>query len=56
MNPIRLYRIRHSWRRHGRLFWATTTWGFRGTPNEALNDFTSKRSEIVSCCVEGEVV
>lgn len=53
---MRRYRIHWTWRSYGKLFGATTTWTFAGTPEQALSDFTSKRPETVSARVEGEAL
>lgn len=54
-NPIRMFRIRHCWKRETKLFSATTLWGFRGNAMAALRDFIARNPHALSCSVLEEV-
>jgi len=54
--PIKLFRIRYSWQRGTRWFWASTVWGSRNGRNGALSNFTARNPHVRSAFIQGEVL
>lgn len=52
---VRLFRIRYCWRRGVKEFRASTIWGVRGTPSDALKDFIARNPKVISCHVQEEL-
>lgn len=52
---VRLFKIRFCWRYAGKVCKASTVWGVRGTPQEALRDFIKRNPKVISANVQGEV-
>lgn len=50
-----MFKIKFGWRRFGKMFKASTIWGFCGDARHALDDFLRANPHVLSAHVEGEV-